>query len=62
MIEFSMLELVLLMANIVSWGAYFKASEQEKIARNVLMHFVKDEKAREEIVRKWEEHKKTYGV
>ena len=57
-----MLELVLLIANIVSWGAYFKAADSEKAARNVLMHFVRDEKAREEIVRKWEEHKKTYGV
>jgi hypothetical protein len=62
MIEFSVMEIVLLIANIISWGAYFKAAEGEKAARNILMHFVRDEKAREEIVRKWEEHKKRFGA
>lgn len=40
----------------------FKYREQEKLARTMFMHFVKDAKAREGIVDAWEKFKKARGA
>lgn len=40
----------------------FKYREQEKLARTMFMHFVKDAKAREDIVDAWEAFKRANNV
>lgn len=41
---------------------YFREKERANTNHAILMHFIKDAKAREEIVSKWEAFKKTHGV
>lgn len=40
---------------------YFREKERANTNHAILMHFIKDAKAREEIVSKWEAFKKAHG-
>lgn len=55
MIEFSMMELVLLIANIVSWGAYFKVDDRRKAAEYFARALVQDRELREKVLSEYAE-------
>ena len=55
-------ELFLLGWAVVATVMYFKTKAEKELARKMFMHFVKDAKAREEIVSEWEKFKKARGA
>jgi hypothetical protein len=57
-----MLELVLLIANIVSWGAYFKTDDRRKAAEFFARELVQNKELREQVVNGYEEFKKAKGA
>ena len=47
---------------VVATIMYFKAKAELDVTKNTLMHFIRDKKAREFIVEKWETFKKEHGA
>ena len=41
---------------------YFKEQAEKDVAKKMLMYFIRDEKAREEILAQWDAFKKKNGV
>jgi len=40
----------------------FKYKAERDAVRDTLMHFIRDSKAREYVLKKWEEHKRAHGA
>jgi hypothetical protein len=55
-------ELFLLGWAVLATVLYFREKDKADTNRIILMHFIKDAKAREQIVGAWEDFKKARGV
>lgn len=55
-------ELFLMGWAVVATIGYFRAKAEAEIAKKMFMHFIRDEKAREQIVGQWETFKKEHGA
>jgi hypothetical protein len=62
MIEFSMTEIVLLIANVIGWAMYFKTAEEKSNLSGMLKVLFMQPEKREEIFEKFDEFKKKNGV
>jgi hypothetical protein len=58
MVEFSFIELVLLMWAVLATAGYLNAKQDAKVARHILRVFVEDADARKQMVDAFEEFKK----
>ena len=55
-------ELFLMGWAVVATIGYFKTKAEMEVAKKMLMHFIRDAKAREQIVGQWEAFKKEHGA
>lgn len=54
MIEFSITELILFVANIVSWSMYFRTDERRRAAEYFARAMIQDKEIREKVVSEYE--------
>lgn len=47
---------------VVATVMYFKTKAELDAVKNTLMHFIRDSKARDYVLKAWEEHKKAHGA
>ena len=55
MIELTVMELVLLLSNIVSWWLYFKTENQRDSAERVAKMLIENEELRNRVVKEYQE-------
>ena len=58
MVEFSFIELVLLMWAVPATAGYLNAKQEARMARNILRTFIENPEARKQMVDAFEEFKK----
>lgn len=55
-------ELFLMGWAVVATVMYFKTKAERDAGNTLLMHFIRDEKARTYVLKAWEAHKKAHGA